>query len=97
MSGNTQVISSILRNSVDSTGQKDLTCEGVPIKADGNLNYGNSGMNELQESDLENDRSLKGRVKTLIVVYKFKVVNPAGSMSVLNSAVRNLTVVNTQT
>ena len=63
MSGNTQVISSILRNSVDSTGQKDLTCEGVPIKADGNLNYGNSGMNELQESDLENDRKFEGTGK----------------------------------
>lgn len=63
MSGNTQVISSILRNSVDSTGQKDLTCEGVPIKADGNLNYGNSGMNELQESDLENDRKVEGTGK----------------------------------
>ena len=60
MSGNTQVISSILRNSVDSTGQKDLTCEGVP-KADGN--YGNSGINELQESDLENDRKVKGTGK----------------------------------
>ena len=59
MSGNTQLISFILRNSVDSTGQKDLTGEGVP-KADGNLNYGNSGINELQESDLENDQKVKG-------------------------------------
>ena len=62
MSGNTQVISFILRNSVDSTGQKDLTGEGVP-KADGNLNYGNSGINELQESDLENDQKVKGTGK----------------------------------
>ena len=60
MSGNTQVISSILRNSVDRTGQKDLTCEGVP-KADGN--YGNSGINELQESDLKNDGKVKGTGK----------------------------------
>lgn len=57
-SGNTQVISSILRNSVDSTGQKDLTCEGVP-KAGGNLHYGKCGINEVQESDLENDRKIK--------------------------------------
>ena len=62
MSGNTQVISFILRNSVDSTGQKDLTGEGVP-KADGNLNYGNSAINELQESDLENDQKVKGTGK----------------------------------
>ena len=58
MPGKTQVISFILRNSVDSTGLKDLTGEGVP-KAGGNLNYGKSDINEVQESDLENDRKIK--------------------------------------
>ena len=47
---------------MDSTGQKDLSCEGVP-KEDGSLDYCNSGINELQESDLENDRKVKGTGK----------------------------------
>lgn len=47
---------------MDSTGQKDLSCEGVP-KADGSLDYCNSRINELQGSDLENDGKVNGTGK----------------------------------